>query len=147
MRSKQLQQVSMRPTVPMGNLSIPWSAHAVAVATPCWPACGPSWPAGIVFGLAAFTDQLDGYLARRWRVESQFGKVADPLADRKGNRIGHGAGFYDRTFAGLIGDRSSGPLLIGLCHDLQVVGSLAARAWDVPLDILVTEVGVIRPSA
>ena len=43
---------------------------------------GPSWPAGIVFGLAAITDQLDGYLARRWRVESQFGKVADPLADR-----------------------------------------------------------------
>jgi CDP-diacylglycerol--glycerol-3-phosphate 3-phosphatidyltransferase len=43
---------------------------------------GPSWPAGIVFGVAAATDQLDGYLARRWRVESQFGKVADPLADR-----------------------------------------------------------------
>jgi CDP-diacylglycerol--glycerol-3-phosphate 3-phosphatidyltransferase len=43
---------------------------------------GPSWPAGIVFGLAAITDQLDGYLARRWRVESAFGKVADPLADR-----------------------------------------------------------------
>jgi CDP-diacylglycerol--glycerol-3-phosphate 3-phosphatidyltransferase len=43
---------------------------------------GPSWPAGIVFGLAAATDQLDGYLARRWRVESEFGKVADPLADR-----------------------------------------------------------------
>jgi len=43
---------------------------------------GPSWPAGIVFGLAGLTDQLDGYLARRWRVESQFGKVADPLADR-----------------------------------------------------------------
>jgi CDP-diacylglycerol--glycerol-3-phosphate 3-phosphatidyltransferase len=43
---------------------------------------GPSWPAGIVFGLAAFTDQLDGFLARRWHVESRFGKVADPLADR-----------------------------------------------------------------
>jgi CDP-diacylglycerol--glycerol-3-phosphate 3-phosphatidyltransferase len=43
---------------------------------------GPSWPAGIVFALAAITDQLDGYLARRWRVESGFGKVADPLADR-----------------------------------------------------------------
>lgn len=43
---------------------------------------GPSWPAGTVFGLAALTDQLDGYLARRWQVESQFGKVADPLADR-----------------------------------------------------------------
>ena len=43
---------------------------------------GPSWPAGIVFALAAITDQLDGGLARRWRVESAFGKVADPLADR-----------------------------------------------------------------
>ena len=43
---------------------------------------GPSWPAGIVFALAAITDQLDGWLARRWRVESAFGKIADPLADR-----------------------------------------------------------------
>ena len=43
---------------------------------------GPSWPAGIVFALAGITDQLDGYLARRWRVESAFGKIADPLADR-----------------------------------------------------------------
>jgi CDP-diacylglycerol--glycerol-3-phosphate 3-phosphatidyltransferase len=43
---------------------------------------GPSWPAGIVFGLAGITDQLDGWLARRWHIESAFGKVADPLADR-----------------------------------------------------------------
>jgi len=41
-----------------------------------------NWPAGIVFGVAGITDQVDGYLARRWHVESQFGKVADPLADR-----------------------------------------------------------------
>src|SRR5438105_7708404 len=43
---------------------------------------GHSWPAAIVFGVAGVTDQVDGFLARRWRVESQFGKVADPLADR-----------------------------------------------------------------
>jgi CDP-diacylglycerol--glycerol-3-phosphate 3-phosphatidyltransferase len=43
---------------------------------------GHSWPAGIVFGAAAITDQIDGWLARRWRVESEFGKYADPLADR-----------------------------------------------------------------
>jgi len=42
----------------------------------------PSWPAGIVFGVAGVTDQVDGFLARRWRVESRFGKIADPLADR-----------------------------------------------------------------
>ncbi len=43
---------------------------------------GPAWGAGVFFAGAAATDQLDGYLARRWRVESPFGKVADPLADR-----------------------------------------------------------------
>ena len=43
---------------------------------------GPAWGAGIFFAAAALTDQVDGYLARRWRVESAFGKVADPLADR-----------------------------------------------------------------
>ncbi len=43
---------------------------------------GHSWPAGIVFGAAGATDQVDGFLARRWHVESRFGKIADPLADR-----------------------------------------------------------------
>ena len=43
---------------------------------------GRSWPAAIVFGVAGVTDQIDGWLARRWQVESSFGKVADPLADR-----------------------------------------------------------------
>src|SRR5438309_11913262 len=43
---------------------------------------GHSWPAAIVFGVAGVTDQIDGFLARRWRVESAFGKIADPLADR-----------------------------------------------------------------
>jgi len=41
-----------------------------------------NWPAGIVFAVAGVTDQVDGFLARRWHVESQFGKIADPLADR-----------------------------------------------------------------
>ena len=43
---------------------------------------GHSSPAAIVFGIAGITDQVDGYLARRWHVESEFGKYADPLADR-----------------------------------------------------------------
>ena len=43
---------------------------------------GRSWAAAILFGAAAVTDQIDGFLARRWRVESSFGKIADPLADR-----------------------------------------------------------------
>ena len=43
---------------------------------------GKSWPAAILFGAAAITDQIDGFLARRWHVESSFGRIADPLADR-----------------------------------------------------------------
>jgi CDP-diacylglycerol--glycerol-3-phosphate 3-phosphatidyltransferase len=43
---------------------------------------GRSWPAAIVFGIAGVTDQIDGFLARLWHVESAFGKIADPLADR-----------------------------------------------------------------
>jgi CDP-diacylglycerol--glycerol-3-phosphate 3-phosphatidyltransferase len=43
---------------------------------------GSSWAAGWIFLVAGVTDQVDGWLARRWRVESQFGKLADPLADR-----------------------------------------------------------------
>ena len=43
---------------------------------------GHSWAAAILFALAAITDQIDGFLARRWHVESSFGRIADPLADR-----------------------------------------------------------------
>jgi CDP-diacylglycerol--glycerol-3-phosphate 3-phosphatidyltransferase len=41
-----------------------------------------SWAAGALFGAAGVTDQVDGWLARRWHVESNFGRFADPLADR-----------------------------------------------------------------
>ena len=41
-----------------------------------------SWGLAGLFAAAALTDQLDGFLARRWRVESEFGRFADPLADR-----------------------------------------------------------------
>ena len=75
---------------------------------------GPSWPAGIVFGLAGLTDQLDGYLARRWRVESQFGKIADPLADRL---------MIDTAVVMLVAfDRLPWVALIILLRDLLLIG-------------------------
>lgn len=59
--------------------------------------------------------------------------------DRQGNRLGMGAGFYDRTFDFLNGQsRPSKPILIGLAHEFQVVDDLTAAAWDVTLDIIVT---------
>jgi CDP-diacylglycerol--glycerol-3-phosphate 3-phosphatidyltransferase len=36
----------------------------------------------VVYVIALFTDFLDGYLARRWKVEGTFGRVADPFVDK-----------------------------------------------------------------
>jgi CDP-diacylglycerol--glycerol-3-phosphate 3-phosphatidyltransferase len=43
---------------------------------------GESLAAALIFGLAAVTDWLDGRLARRYGVQSRFGRLVDPLADR-----------------------------------------------------------------
>jgi len=40
------------------------------------------WTAAILFGLAGVTDWLDGFLARRWKVESNMGRFMDPIADK-----------------------------------------------------------------
>jgi cardiolipin synthase len=41
-----------------------------------------NWTAMTVFAVAAITDWLDGYLARRWGEVSAFGAFLDPVADK-----------------------------------------------------------------
>ena len=69
--------------------------------------------------------------------------------DWSGNRLGHGAGYYDRTFA--FRRDCDHPVLIGLAHRFQVVESIEPSPWDVPVDLIVTETGIfgrgIAPSA
>ena len=62
--------------------SCAWCSSRCSSSSSSTRAGTASWPAGIVFGVAGITDQVDGWLARRWHVESEFGKFADPLADR-----------------------------------------------------------------
>lgn len=43
---------------------------------------GWRWVAALLFGLAAATDRLDGYLARRLDQVTDWGKMVDPIADK-----------------------------------------------------------------
>jgi len=56
--------------------------------------------------------------------------------DRLGYRLGYGRGFFDRYLSSLPGPR---PLLIGFAYDFQVVDNLPRDAWDVPVDMVITE--------
>ncbi|MCC6581749.1 MAG: CDP-alcohol phosphatidyltransferase family protein [Phycisphaeraceae bacterium] len=40
------------------------------------------WTSIVLFVIAALTDIADGYLARKWKVESTFGRIMDPFVDK-----------------------------------------------------------------
>ena len=67
--------------------------------------------------------------------------VVTPLVafDAEGNRMGMGAGFYDRTFDFLKGAQRVHPALIGYGYAMQRVSSLTRETWDVALAGVVTE--------
>jgi 5-formyltetrahydrofolate cyclo-ligase len=67
--------------------------------------------------------------------------VITPLVafDSKGNRLGMGGGFYDRTFAFKKNHYRTKPFLLGLAYDFQEVDNLQANSWDIPLNAVITE--------
>ncbi|MGK3202993.1 CDP-diacylglycerol--glycerol-3-phosphate 3-phosphatidyltransferase [Amycolatopsis sp. MEPSY49] len=66
-----------------------------------------------LFAVASFTDQLDGWVARKYGLITDFGKIADPIADKA------------LTGAALVG--------------LSILGELG---WWVTIVIAVREIGV-----
>lgn len=77
----------------------------------------------------------------------QLDVVLMPLTgfDARGNRLGMGGGFYDRTLAF---HRHGGPrpLLVGVAHACQQVPALPVAAWDVPLAAVATDRHTFRIS-
>jgi 5-formyltetrahydrofolate cyclo-ligase len=60
--------------------------------------------------------------------------------DRRGNRLGSGGGYYDRSFAFLRDQQRPGhPLLVGIGYHFQEQSELASESWDVPLDFVATD--------
>jgi 5-formyltetrahydrofolate cyclo-ligase len=59
--------------------------------------------------------------------------------DAAGRRLGYGGGFYDRTLAGL-----PGRFRLGCAYAAQQVDEVPAGPYDMTLDAVATECGVVR---
>jgi len=59
--------------------------------------------------------------------------------DKKGHRLGMGAGFYDRSFAFKKQNKNNKPHLMGLAYDFQYINHIPNEAHDIALDSLMKE--------
>ncbi len=84
-------------------------------------------------------------MGRRSVPAARLDLVIVPMVgfDSSGNRLGMGAGYYDRALAGC----RRRTVLVGTAFSCQWVEALPARHWDVPLDAVVTERGLVRHNA
>ena len=76
----------------------------------------------------------------------QLNLVFVPLLgfDRRGNRLGYGGGYYDRSFAFLTERmRPTEPLLVGIAYAFQELPEVDQQDWDIPLDFIATELELI----
>ncbi len=87
-----------------------------------------------IFILAALTDWLDGFLARRWNAESVFGRIMDPFCDKV---------LVLGTFIYLSGPRVVDPVAVHN-HEIRLTMVTGVYPWMVVLmlgrELLVTNV-------
>ena len=118
---------------------------------------------GVTCVLPVVTDRRSALRFRRWRPgdvleQSSFG-LSEPVSaapelvprvvlvpllavDARGNRLGYGGGYYDRTLSTL---RQTGPVMaVGLCFEAQRIPDVPHDRRDQPLDWIVTEKAVYR---
>lgn len=77
------------------------------------------WIAAILFIVAISTDWVDGYLARRYDIVSDFGKLWDPIADK----LLTGAGFVGLAILGEV--------------SWWIVAVILVREWGITIHRLV----------
>ncbi len=145
----------------VARLGLPHAHTRIAAYRPADGEIDPSimLRRAIVLGCEVYFPVITSLRARRMRFAATDARIIGarwldlvlvPLVgfDDRGNRLGMGAGFYDRHFAFL---RHRGawrrPLLVGLAFEVQRVERLAADPHDVPLWGIVTERGIYGPAA
>lgn len=77
-----------------------------------------AWSALAIYTIGCITDYLDGYIARRYKLESNFGKFLDPVADKI---------FIATVLIGLVANGNLGglwvtPVLLILCREFLISG-------------------------
>lgn len=117
---------------------------------------------GVTLSLPVARDRASGLIFRRWAagdaLEPDAFGIPSPTAeaeevfptlvitpllafDRRGGRLGQGAGHYDRTIQAL---RTRGPVFVlGLAYAAQEIERAPLEAHDQPLDGVLTETGYI----
>ncbi len=83
------------------------------------PEPGLRWTAAILFVVAISTDWVDGYLARKYDIVSDFGKLWDPIADK----LLTGAGFIGLAILGEV--------------NWWIVAVILVREWGITIHRLI----------
>jgi 5-formyltetrahydrofolate cyclo-ligase len=80
-----------------------------------------------------------------YKTAAQLDLLLIPLVgfDAQGNRLGMGKGYFDLTLAPLM-NLPKRPFLMGVAFACQQVPQLPIDEWDIPLDAIVTEQGVLQ---
>jgi 5-formyltetrahydrofolate cyclo-ligase len=85
------------------------------------------------------------YNYRNSQLAKQLDIILMPLVgfDKQANRIGMGGGYYDRSLSYMEKETNKRPvnqkpLLIGVAHSIQAVEKIPVAAWDVRLNMIVT---------
>ena len=71
--------------------------------------------------------------------EMQFVITPFLAADKQGNRLGYGGGYYDRYFA-----KNEKAVRIGYGYDFQMIKRVPCERTDIPLDYIVTEKQILK---
>jgi len=126
------------PTAAMGAASLHSSVCMPVIIAPSKPLKFRKWTPDCVMEMGTFGAKIPSI--GDW-ITPEILIVPLLAFSRSGGRLGYGGGFYDRTLEGLRFHRPT--LAIGFAYASQEMPDLPLERTDQPLDLIVTETGII----